>query len=104
MAAPLFCLKGPGIQEQCFYYSANACREKAAKITGGNCTVNRKEITIPQGPGSWCLVTSTRHIQCYYDNFSSCRNEARSKNALCVRSFKRPPPSREFESDVENLF
>lgn len=99
-----FCLNGPGMQPQCSYYSANSCREAANKITRGFCNVNANEIQLPNGPGAWCLVTSTRQIQCYYDNFRSCQTQTRSKNAICARSFKRPPPSKEFESDVENLF
>lgn len=103
-AGPLFCLNGPSMKPQCMFYSAKACRKKAASITGALCGVNAEEIEIPKGPGAWCLVTSTRYVQCYYDNFNGCQRQARSKNGLCVRSFKRPPPSKEFESDVENLF
>lgn len=103
-AAPPFCLRGASAQPQCIYYSANACREKAANIVRANCILNESVIDIPEGPGLWCLVTSTRHVQCYYDNFESCNSQTRSKNALCVRSLKRPPPSKEFESEVENLF
>lgn len=103
-AGPPFCLNGPGMQPQCTYYSANSCRDAASRITRGFCDVNDREIELPKGPGAWCLVTSTRQIQCYYENFRSCRNQTRSKNAICARSSKRPSPSKEFESNVENLF
>ena len=89
---------------QCLYYSANACKEKARNFNRATCTLNPQEMDIPKGPGLWCLVTSTRHVQCYYDNFASCQRDTRTKNALCVRSLKRPSPSKEFESEVENLF
>lgn len=102
-AAPPFCLNVPGVKPNCIFYSANACREKLSSTVGANCALNREELDIPEGPGLWCLVTSVRFVQCYYDNFASCESQALSKDGICVRSLKRPPVSTEFESDIEQL-
>ena len=88
-AAPLFCLAGPGLQPQCLYYSANDCRAKSERITQGACIVNPLEIEIPSGPGLWCMVTSSRYMQCHFDNLSSCEKSAKTKNAICVQTVKR---------------
>ena len=103
LAGPLFCANFAGAQSQCVFYSAKACRDAIRGATGAFCNINPDEIDLPNGPGLWCLVTSTRHTQCYYDNFSSCQKQIKTKNGMCVRSKKRPPVSKEFESDIEEL-
>lgn len=104
MAAPLFCLNAQGLEPQCHYYSANACHEKALKTLKGYCSLNPTEMEIPDGPGLWCLITSTRHALCYYDNFSSCQQQSKSKNGVCIRSLKRPLPPKQFESQIKETF
>ena len=103
LAGPIFCANVAGAKTQCIFYSAKACREAVRGVTGAFCNINPEEIDLPNGPGLWCLVTSTRHTQCYYDNFSSCQKQIKTKNGMCVRSKKRPPVSKEFESDIEEL-
>lgn len=87
-AGPTFCLNAPGMQPQCIFYSADACREKTSKISQGFCSVNPDELTVPSGPRLWCLVTSDRLKECFYDNLRSCEQSARTKNAICVRTDK----------------
>jgi len=94
-SGPLFCLNAPGTQAQCIFHSADSCNDKVQNIARGFCSVNPHVMDIPKGPGLWCLVTSARHVQCYYDNFLSCNKQARNKNAICVRSRKNNQVSNE---------
>jgi len=95
-----FCVKAPGVQEQCYYYNASQCRAKAKNMTGGFCTINRSRVTLPASTGYFCLVTSVGAIECNFHNFSSCERQTRSKNAVCVQSPNQPPNGRSANPDA----
>ncbi|MCB1651353.1 MAG: hypothetical protein KDI46_04795 [Alphaproteobacteria bacterium] len=102
-AAPLFCLKAPGLSPQCHYDDARQCLKARKSIAKAYCTINEAEISLPRySTGYFCLVTSQRLVQCHYSGFESCIHDAKSKNGVCVRSLKKPPPGKAFEWHIEN--
>ena len=103
-AESLFCIKGPGMQPQCHYHDARLCAEKARYVSKGYCDVNHKVVTLPDGAGYFCLVTSSGYIQCPYLTYQSCRQDIATKNGICARSPKRPLPSKELEFEVDDYY
>jgi hypothetical protein len=84
VAAP-FCLRNPTMAPLCIYYDASSCQREATR-QGGDCTVNRDEVTVRGGVGHYCLVTSALVLNCQYPDRQSCTNDARRQNAACTDS------------------
>ncbi len=99
-AAPLFCLNIPGAKPQCIFYSGHQCRQKAQSSISAFCSLNQKVMERPDGPGPWCLVTSSKVTQCYYHNFQSCQQELETKDAICVQSARPQSISREIDPNA----
>jgi len=103
-AAPIFCVKAPGVQPQCIYNDARQCIKKANRMSEGFCDINEDEVELPESSGYFCLVTSTRYIQCPYTSYKSCVQDIKSKNGICVASKKIPLENKQFENEIFDTF
>lgn len=84
LAAP-FCVESQGIPPECIYVDAGQCRQRAHEQKG-LCVVNPDELTIGTGTGKYCLVDSSRIVQCNYSDFTSCDAEAKKQGAVCIET------------------
>ena len=82
MAAP-FCLTGQVLPPQCIYYDARQC-ERDAQRQGEVCSANPAEVTLSQGAGLYCVVTSGRVSVCAYTDRGTCAREATQQNGICT--------------------
>ena len=81
LAAP-FCVRGQILPPQCIYYDARDC-ERDARHQGEVCSANPAEVTLSQGPGLYCVVTSSRVSVCAYTDRTTCAREAMQHNGIC---------------------
>lgn len=85
-AAAPFCLRNQTMTTpMCIYYDAAECQREATR-QGGDCTVNRREVTIRGGIGQYCLVTSSLVLSCHYADRDSCTRDARLQHGACTDS------------------
>ncbi len=88
LGAP-FCVETMALPPQCIYTDAESCRARAAQL-GGQCSANPDELTVRDGTGHYCLVTSARTVACGYTDLGNCDTEARRQHAVCVPAQGRP--------------
>ncbi|MCH2546730.1 MAG: DUF3551 domain-containing protein [Alphaproteobacteria bacterium] len=81
-AAP-FCLKIQGIAEECTYFDATQCRQRATKLKA-LCIANMKEVYRVTGDGRYCRVDSLHTALCLYADRRSCESEASKAGGTCI--------------------
>jgi hypothetical protein len=85
-AAAPFCLANQSMTTPlCIYYDATSCQKDALR-QGGDCSINKSEVTVRGGIGQYCLVTSSLAMSCLYPDRDSCMADARRQNASCTTS------------------
>ncbi|MBN8871338.1 MAG: hypothetical protein J0H67_00740 [Rhodospirillales bacterium] len=85
-AAAPFCMRNATMTTpMCIYYDAAECQREATR-QGGDCTVNRREVTVRGGIGQYCMVTSSLVLACHYPDRESCARDARQQNGACTDS------------------
>lgn len=96
-AASPFCVAVPGLPRECIYSDTRECSKRAIQL-GGSCDINSDEVDLPVGIGKYCLVNSSRVIQCIFPDRLSCAISAGNDGAICVDSSpedSQPDPFRE---------
>jgi hypothetical protein len=84
MAAP-FCIQSQVLPPQCIYYDARECNQEAQR-QGAACNVNPADVTLRDGPGQFCVVTSGHFSNCAYLDRPSCEQEATRQRGTCATS------------------
>jgi hypothetical protein len=82
-AAAPFCVQSEALPQQCIYYDASECNQRAQQL-GGTCTVNTEEVSATAGLGHYCLFTSNGVSLCIYADRGSCNQEAEHQQGVCV--------------------
>ena len=89
IAAP-FCVMTEAVPPQCIFFDAGLCQQRANQLSGGECTVNPKEVRLTPSIGHYCLVTSVRASLCIYPDLDTCQKEAAHQQAACIIAPARP--------------
>lgn len=100
-AAP-FCVQYRGMQPQCIYHDITTCKRESIQVAAA-CVINDQEIRLPKDDKRFCLINSSRVIQCIYPDPDSCNSEAAKSDGICAATFPDFAVETPYQFDVEKL-